>query len=238
MTSVAVVVRDLPARIRNGTSVQLLRVDLEPQRARRFRHPSRRRLLFLAVALILAADHVGGLQSARIALNTMTFSSRIPSTGIAAGRFHHRPAWQRPGACDSEPRRGSPASSSKSHRDPARRTPRPDVICTLSMQLRFQIGSRKLVGETERKNIENGFFAQIMVDPEDSRFLEGRLQYAIELASGFFIMTERLLDHRPALFPWRSRTRPGVPRRCRKDLAGSPGSAGRAPRFRESAAIV
>ena len=54
------------------------------------------------------------------------------------------------------------------------------------------------VGEAEDEDVLDRLLAQVVVDPEDLRFLEGRVQRGVELAGGGEIASKRLLDHHPA----------------------------------------
>ena len=65
----------------------------------------------------------------------------------------------------------------------------------LWMQLRFQIGSEKEVGEPKAQDIEHRLLAHVVVDPVDPRFVEGLVQNRVQLACRGQVAAERLFDH-------------------------------------------
>ena len=85
MTSVAVLARHLPARIKNGTSDQRHESISSLTAAKVSTWPSRRRLPFHRGSLVLAAHDAVWAPADGSPAMTLTFSSRIPSGELLPG---------------------------------------------------------------------------------------------------------------------------------------------------------
>ena len=58
---------------------------------------------------------------------------------------------------------------------------------------------KQRVGEPQRQQVLDCLLAEVVVDPEDLRFVEDLEHVAIELPRGREVVAERLLDHNPGL---------------------------------------
>src|SRR3954464_2833491 len=66
-----------------------------------------------------------------------------------------------------------------------------NVINVVAVPNRF----KKRIGKTKRKNILNGFFSKVMVDPVDLFFLEYLSEPDIQIGSAFEIMSKRFFKN-------------------------------------------
>ena len=192
MTSVAVLARHLPARIRNGTSLQRHESISQPDRGEGLDLRVGGDPFFVAVADVLAADDAVWFQRAdRSQYLDLLVADSVRR--ITAGGLHrqHRDDLEHVVLDHVADRAGFFVEGAATlhaevlgHRDL-------HALDAIAVPDRLE----ELVGEPERQDVEDRFLAQVVVDPEDPRFVERRVEDAIELAGGFFIVTERLFDH-------------------------------------------
>ena len=170
------------------------RIDFQPDRGERLDLRVGGDPFFLAVAHVLAADDAGWFQRADRPQH-LDFLVADSVRRIAAGRLHrqHGDDLEHVVLDHVADRAGFFVEAAATlhaerfgHRDL-------HALDAIAVPDRLE----ELVGEPERKDIENGFLAQIVVDPKDPRFLKGLEEYAIQLAGRLFVVTERLLDHDP-----------------------------------------
>jgi hypothetical protein len=75
------------------------------------------------------------------------------------------------------------------------------VICTLSTQVRFQIGSKIEFAKRRASRFLHGVLGQVMVDPEDLRLFEPGADIGVQAAGAGLVPAEGLLDHQPRPVP-------------------------------------
>ena len=62
-------------------------------------------------------------------------------------------------------------------------------------------GLEERIGETEGQNVLHRFFAQVMVNAENLRFVEIGREHAIQLPGGFQVIADRFFHHNPGAIP-------------------------------------